>query len=166
MKDLLHQGFAEAMTGSGWRIEAPAASTLPAWREMRQALWPEMTGEENARETEAMMMATSRFFVRVALNQEDEAAGFVEATLRTDYVNGCSTSPVVFLEGIYVQPRARRQGVARLLVDTVESWGREGGCREFASDALLENTESHAMHRELGFEETERVVYFRRDLRS
>ncbi len=149
------------MSGS-FRIEAPTALTLPAWRQMRQALWPEMIEEENARETTAMMTASSWFFVRIALNLKSEAAGFVEATLRTDYVNGCSTSPVVFLEGIYVEPWARRQRVARLLVDAVERWGREGGCREFASDALLENTESHAMHRGLGFDETERVVYFRR----
>lgn len=33
---------------------------------------------------------------------------------------------------------------------------------ELASDALLENTASHAMHRALGFEEAERVVCFRR----
>jgi aminoglycoside 6'-N-acetyltransferase I len=148
----------------GFRIEAPTASTLSDWRRMRQALWPEMTEEENHVETEAMMAAQSRFFVRVALEECGRAAGFAEATMRSDYVNGCVTSPVVFLEGIYVEPWARRQGVARLLVDAVGNWGRDRGCREFASDALLENAESHAMHRALGFKETERVVFFRRDL--
>lgn len=149
---------------SGFRIVAPAAATLPAWRRMRQALWPEMTEEENARETEAMMMSGQRFFVRIVVDGEGTAVGFAEATLRSDYVNGCASSPVVFLEGIYMEPWARRQGAARLLVGAVETWGREQGCREFASDALIENTESHAMHRALGFEETERVVYFRREL--
>jgi aminoglycoside 6'-N-acetyltransferase I len=151
---------------SGFRIEAPKASTLPDWRQMRQALWPEMTLEENARETEMMMTEASRFFVRIALNVEERPAGFAEATLRRDYVNGCVTSPVVFLEGIYVEPWARRQGIARDLVNAVGTWGRGHGCREFASDALAENAESHAMHRALGFEETERVVYFRRELGS
>jgi aminoglycoside 6'-N-acetyltransferase I len=151
------------MSGS-FQIEAPAGSTLPAWRRMRRTLWPEMTEEENVRETEAMMTASSRFFVRMALHARATPDGFVEATLRSDYVNGCATSPVVFLEGIYVEPWARRQGVARLLADAVETWGREHGCREFASDALLGNTESHRMHRGLGFMETERVVYFRKDL--
>jgi aminoglycoside 6'-N-acetyltransferase I len=33
-----------------------------------------------------------------------------------------------------------------------------------ASDALLDNGASHAMHRALGFEETERVVFFRKPL--
>jgi aminoglycoside 6'-N-acetyltransferase I len=147
-----------------FRIAAPLAATLPAWRRMRQALWPEMTEEENTRETEAMMVEGPRFFVRIGWNTEGGAAGFAEATLRSDYVNGCASSPVVFLEGIYVEPWARRQGVARDLVNAVGTWGRECGCREFASDALLENAESHAMHRALGFEETDRVVYFRKIL--
>ncbi len=137
---------------------------MAAWRRMRQLLWPEMTEEENLQETGAMIAEKSRFFVRIVSSGEGQPAGFVEATLRTDYVNGCATSPVVFLEGIYVEQSARRRGAARSLVDAVEAWGREQGCREFASDALLENSESHSMHRALGFEETERVVYFRKDL--
>jgi len=147
-----------------WRVEAPTEATLAAWRTMRLALWPEETEVENQRETREMMAQMSRFFVRIALNTESRPAGFVEASLRTDYVNGCVTSPVPFLEGIYVDPWARRQGAARALVGAVEAWGREIGCQELASDALLENDESHAMHRELGFEETERVVYFRKGL--
>jgi aminoglycoside 6'-N-acetyltransferase I len=149
-----------------FRIVAPTTSTLPAWRRMRRALWPEVTEEENTDETEAMIAAASRFFVRIAIDGEGRPAGFAEATLRMDYVNGCVTSPVVFLEGLYVEPWARRRGVARLLVDAVGTWGREHGCREFASDALIENVESHGMHRALGFEETERVVYFRKKLSS
>jgi aminoglycoside 6'-N-acetyltransferase I len=152
------------MSGGEWRIAAPDQEHRMAWCQMRQALWPEMTEEENLRETEAMAKATSRFFVRVAMNREDQPVGFVEATLRSDYVNGCATSPVAFLEGIYVEPRVRRHGVARALVNAVEEWGREMGCREFASDALLENASSHSMHAGLGFQETERVVYFRKDL--
>jgi aminoglycoside 6'-N-acetyltransferase I len=152
------------MSDGAWRAEAPGPEQMAAWRRMRQLLWPEMTEEENLRETEAMIAAKSRFFVRIASSGEDKPAGFVEATLRTDFVNGCATSPVVFLEGIYVEHSARRRGAARSLVDAVEAWGREQGCREFASDALLENSESHSMHRALGFEETEQVVYFRKDL--
>ena len=151
---------------SEWRVVSPDPKQMTAWRRMRQALWREMTEAENLHETEAMMTATSRFFVRIALNREDKPVGFVEATVRNDYVNGCATSPVVFLEGIYVDPSARRQGAARALAGAVEEWGRKMDCREFASDALLENSDSHAMHRALGFEETERVVYFRKVLLS
>src|SRR3954447_4732612 len=115
-----------------WRIEAPRASSLPAWRRMRQALWPEMTEEENASETEAMIK-DSRSFIRIALNSQGDSLGFAEATLRRDNVNGCATSPVAFLEGIYVEPPVRRQGVARALAEVVEQWACQMGCREFAS---------------------------------
>jgi aminoglycoside 6'-N-acetyltransferase I len=105
-----------------------------------------------------------RYTQFVAYSSSGEALGFVEASLRSDYVNGTESSPVAFLEGIYVVPQARREGVASALVAAVTAWAREGGCRELASDALLENQASHAVHRALGFEETERVVFFRRVL--
>jgi aminoglycoside 6'-N-acetyltransferase I len=79
-------------------------------------------------------------------------------------VNGAQSSPVGFLEGLYVVPRARRNGVARALVAEVGRWARDFGCSELASDAALANAASHAVHRALGFEETERVVFFRKQL--
>lgn len=84
--------------------------------------------------------------------------------MRHDYVNGCNSSPVLFLEGIYVRPVDRRKGIARLLCNAVADWGRSLGCVEFGSDALLENSASHALHTALGFEETQRVVFFRKPL--
>ncbi len=149
------------MSSGTWRIEAPTPLTRPAWMAMRSSLWPEMTEEDNLRETAKL---EAKAFVRLALNTEGKPAGFVEATLRTDYVNGCETSPVAFLEGIYIDPWVRRQGAAKELVAEVERWALAQGCREFASDALLDNEASHRMHRGLGFMETERVVYFRKVL--
>jgi aminoglycoside 6'-N-acetyltransferase I len=84
--------------------------------------------------------------------------------LRRDYVNGCETSPVAFLEGIYVPPDRRRGGAGRALIARAEQWARDRGCQEFASDALLANEASHRFHSGAGFEETERVVYFRKPL--
>lgn len=152
------------MTGD-WKIEVPTTETVPAWLTMRRALWPETTDAENLREAHVLMMDTSRALIRLAWSTDGRCAGFAEATVRRDYVNGCDTSPVAFLEGIYVELWARRRGVARTLVAEVEAWARERGCKEFASDALLENDNSHRMHAGLGFEETERVVCFRKVLR-
>jgi aminoglycoside 6'-N-acetyltransferase I len=71
---------------------------------------------------------------------------------------------VDFLEGIVVDPSVRRQGVAASLVAAVADWARGQGLSELASDAELHNIVSHAMHAALGFEETQRVVYFRKAL--
>jgi GNAT superfamily N-acetyltransferase len=67
-------------------------------------------------------------------------------------------------EGIYVKEPNRRQDVARALIEAVEKWTRGRGCSELASDAWIDNANSHRMHAALGFSETERVVYFRKNL--
>jgi aminoglycoside 6'-N-acetyltransferase I len=50
------------------------------------------------------------------------------------------------------------------LYEAIGDWARARGCRELASDALLDNEASQRAHRALGFEETERVVYFSKKL--
>ena len=86
--------------------------------------------------------------------------------VRSDFVNGCEHRPALFLEGIYVRPEHRGRGVARDLCEAAGEWGRGQGCREFASDVYVDDHDSLAAHRGLGFEETERVVYFRKVLAS
>ena len=100
----------------------------------------------------------------VAYSVSREAVGLAEASVRHDHVNGTESSPVAFLEGLYVVPQARRRGIAASLVHRMCDWAQGVGCRELASDAVLENSISHVVHRALGFEETERVVFFRRRL--
>lgn len=100
----------------------------------------------------------------VAETADGALIGFAEASLRNDYVNGTESSPVGFLEGWYVSSDWRRHGVGRALVDAVADWSREQGCSELASDATLDNRESHAAHEACGLHETERVVYFRKSL--
>ena len=146
------------------QIAPPAGSADPAWLVLRLALWPD-TAE--AAHLSGMADAIARgHYVRLAVATDGSVLGFVEASKRVDYVNGTNSSPVAFLEGLYVVPSVRRRGVARTLVASVVQWALEEGCTELASDALLDNCSAHAVHRSLGFEETERVVYFRRALRD
>ena len=130
---------------------------------MRQRLFPDCAHDEQLREI-AEHLADDRRYADFLAQAGGSAIGLAEAELRTDYVNGTTTRPIAFLEGLYVVPGQRRKGVGRALVAAVAQWGRDRGCRELASDALADNTISHAMHRALGFEETERVVFFRRSL--
>jgi aminoglycoside 6'-N-acetyltransferase I len=135
-----------------------------AWASLRAALWPEGARDEHAADIADFLaeMAEGRGQIGFLAMRGDEALGFAEAAIRHDYVNGCETSPVAFLEGIYVEPSSRRAGVAGKLLAAVETWGRSNGCSELGSDAELTNTRSHGFHLGLGFEETERVVYFRK----
>lgn len=145
-------------------IIAPRDGSDSSWLALRSALWPD---ESETGHMAAMADAVARgHYVRLAVIADGSAIGFVEASKRVDYVNGTSTSPVAFVEGLYVAPEARGKRIARALVESVAKWAMAEGCSELASDALLENTPAHAVHRALGFEETERVVYFRRALRN
>ncbi|HAV37951.1 MAG TPA: aminoglycoside 6'-acetyltransferase [Massilia sp.] len=134
------------------------------WLPLRRALWPDCPADEHLAEMRSFLLDPGKYAQFVAYDADGRAAGFAEAALRTDYVNGTDSSPVAFLEGIYVVPGQRRKGWGRALVEAVTAWARASGCRELASDALLDNEASHRMHRALGFEETERVVFFRRAL--
>ncbi|CCM76910.1 aminoglycoside 6'-N-acetyltransferase [Rhizobium mesoamericanum] len=141
------------------------ADHLREWSRLRAALWPSHSSGYHADELDTMIARNSdEMFGIVAPLPDGVLAGFAEACLRHDYVNGCSSSPVLFLEGIYVEPAYRRQGIGRALFDAVRSAGKALGCVEFASDASIDNIESHLFHRALGFEEAERVVFFRQSL--
>jgi aminoglycoside 6'-N-acetyltransferase I len=142
------------------------------WIGLRAALWPDETGAEHT-------AAVARFFDEPGMRLGDipEAVfvaelpgrsahrliGFAELS-RRPYAEGCTTSPVGFLEGWYVVPEYRRRGVGRKLVAAAEQWARGLGCREFASDTTVENTASAAAHGALGFEEVEIIRCFRKSL--
>lgn len=135
-----------------------------SWLAMRQALWPGASREEHLAEIAMWCADGDRYGAFMAVTDAGEEIAFAEAAIRYDYVNGADTSPVGFLEGIHVAPAYRNQGVARKLVRAIADWVISRGCRELASDAKIDNTVSQAMHKALGFEETERVVYFRKGL--
>jgi aminoglycoside 6'-N-acetyltransferase I len=134
------------------------------WIELRRALWPRCTESEHRAEMAAACSGANRLIAFIAHDDDGRPIGFIEASLRSDYVNGTHSSPVGFIEGVYVSPRARLRGVARALIETAEAWAVAMGCVEMASDSRIENESAHAMHRALGFVETGRVVYFRKEL--
>jgi len=145
-----------------WLLIPPQDGDDRAWLTLRIALWPDESAGEHL---SGMADTLARgHYVRLAVTASGSTVGFVEASKRVDYVNGTTSSPVAFLEGLYVEPGARCRGVARALVESVVTWALQQGLSELASDSLGDNGAAHAAHRALGFEETERVVYFRRPL--
>ena len=90
--------------------------------------------------------------------------GFSQCQLRHDYVEGTDSSPVGYLEGIFVVEGYRKQGYAAELLSECKKWAKEKGCTEFASDCELDNTDSYRFHMSLGFEEANRIICFRKHL--
>jgi aminoglycoside 6'-N-acetyltransferase I len=135
-----------------------------AWLALRAEFIPEVGTEEQRGFLQAFARDSAAFRAFVAEDPQAGLLGFAEVAVRTDFVNGCEHRPALFLEGIYVRPEHRGRGVARALCDAAGRWGVEQGCREFASDVYIDDHDSLAAHAGLGFEETERVVYFRKPL--
>lgn len=92
--------------------------------------------------------------------KDNKNVAFMNISIRNDYVNGCDTSPVVFIESIYVLPEYRKMGIARELIKTAEEFAKEKGILQIASDCLIDNIDSELFHKSCGFKETERVIYF------
>ncbi len=93
----------------------------------------------------------------------DVPVGFAEYALR-DYANGCNSQPVPFLEGVWIDAAYRGQGIAKALVSYLEQKARLAGFKEFGSDVDLNNYPSQLMHERLGFEQTEKVIFYRKVL--
>jgi aminoglycoside 6'-N-acetyltransferase I len=150
--------------GNSATVVACGSTEIEEWSALRAELWVDGSLDEHRAFVAESLGEPTRLIAFLARDGGGLAVGFAEASLRFDYVNGCETSPVAFLEGLYVREAARRRGIARGLVVAVEQWAREHGCIELASDALLENAVSQKAHRGIGFAETERVVFFRKSL--
>lgn len=101
--------------------------------------------------------------VFLAFDENEEATGFAEVALR-NLVDGCLTSPVGYLEAIYVATEGRGAGLGRQLLDAAINWARTQGCTEFATDSDLKDESAQRFHLAMGMKETYRIVQFRREI--
>ena len=135
---------------------------------MRLILWPQSSSDEETEQVQAVlstgMSGTLPAAILVAEGDDGALIGFLAVGLRS-HADGCDTlRPVGFIEGWYVDSACRGRGIGRDLVRTAEDWSRGQGCVEMASDALIDNEESHRAHQALGFEVVDRCVHFRKTL--
>jgi len=103
----------------------------------------------------------AQFFIKYI---NDAPVGFAQCQLRFDYVEGTQTSPVGYLEGIFIKDGYRRKGYAKELLAECEAWAKSNGCQEFASDCELNNMNSFRFHRAMGFTEANRIICFTKTL--
>ena len=151
-----------------WKIRQAQRSDASDLAEMRALLWPEASVEEHRRDVDVFLsgVITSTLPVTTLVAQAATGLviGFLEVGLRS-HADGCDTvHPVGFVEGWFVYESFRGKGVVRELMRAAESWARERGCVEMASDALIDNDGSQRAHAALGFEVVDRCVHFRKAL--
>ena len=134
------------------------------WLSMGLALWPhhKKKGLEKVFRVELKSNKHKHF---LAQNESGDYLGFINLALRHDYVQGSSSSPVGYVEGIFVKPKYRKQGVAKELVKQGEKWAKKQGCKELGSDAKLSNIGSQKFHKNLGFKKADVIVHYIRKIK-
>ena len=139
-------------------------SNLNEWVNLALKLFPESSFEEELELHKKILASENEAGL---LYQKDEHyVAFMNLSIRSDYVNGTDTSPVVFVEAIYVLPDYRHQGIGKELIDYAESYARQKGISQLASDCFIDNLSSESFHKSCGFIEKERVICFVKNIES
>lgn len=125
-------------------------------------LWNTHSVDELSREfSDLISKGDAQFFLKY---ENNIPVGFAQCQLRRDYVEGTETSPVGYLEGIFVKEGCRNKGYAGELVSACEAWAKDNNCKEFASDCEIDNIESFQFHIAVGFTEANRIICFTKEL--
>ena len=128
--------------------------------ELAVQMWDSHTVDElEAEFMETLHDDRSAFFIKYV---DELPIGFAQCGLRSDYVEGTESSPVGYLEGIFVKADYRNHGYATELLSACEVWAKNMGCTEFASDCELDNLGSLKFHIAMGFEEANRIICFKK----
>lgn len=125
-------------------------------------LWPDNSWTDLRAEFEVLMESEKDMIYLAAA--EDTFVGFIHMSIRNDYVEGSISSPVGYVEGIYVDHNFRNKGISKKLVEAGEQWSQALGCSQIASDTELDNYGSQEFHKKMGFIEVGRIVAFIKDI--
>lgn len=138
-------------------VEATEADLEP-WVYLGLLLWPDHTFQDMTEIFSGILGSKKEtaFLCRVG----QEYVGFINVSIRVDYVEGSDSSPVGFVEGIYVKESYRKQGIAQRLVTRGEQWAKSLGCSQMGSDIEQHNTASYDFHTRVGFKEANRIICF------
>lgn len=126
--------------------------------EMALELWPDYN-EAELDITFQGLLSHDKYRLLLYLENKTVVA-FIYLSIRSDYVEGSDSSPVGYLEGIYVKPPFRRKGIATKLLEAGTKWLKEKGCCQMGSDIYWDNNASYDFHTRSGFKEAGRLIAF------
>ncbi|MBC8589427.1 aminoglycoside 6'-N-acetyltransferase [Paratissierella segnis] len=130
--------------------------------QMALDLWPENDLDDLKRDFEYILghLSDKVFLAKV----DDEYIGFIHMSIRKDYVEGSASSPVGYIEGLFVKPEYRRKGVGSELYNAGVDWVKKKGCSEIGTDCTIRNNVSFEFLIDMGFEETNKMICFIKDI--
>ncbi|HZY78177.1 MAG TPA: GNAT family N-acetyltransferase [Cyclobacteriaceae bacterium] len=137
------------------KVRRSVKSDLPAILKMARKLWPDVKAAD---------IFKTKFIFYVA-EDGDRLIGFMMLSVRKDYVEGSVTSPVGYVEGIFVEKPHRKKRVARRLVQAAEAWCVKKGFTELGSDVEFRNKISQRFHSRTGFVKSDLIVHYIKKVR-
>ena len=143
-------------------IEALQPSTVAAVAQLAVQLWPDTELEEM--QTHYSELLTQKQGACFLLRTSNQFIGFIELSIRNDYVEGADELPVAYIEGLYIDSDYRQQGLGQMLVTRAEQWAVQQGFKQLCSDVEMENQLSILFHEKAGFTEAARIVCFVKNL--
>ncbi len=159
----------KASAAGGKKKASPAFKLQPAtakdrvvWKAMRADMYAGLDDSFHDREIKLILASRDRKCLFVRAPNRD-IVGFLEVSLR-NLVDGCLGGPVGYIEGVYLVPEYRGLGLGGALTDAAAAWFASRGCRDMATDTEIDNEDAQKFWSELGFEETWRVVQYRKPI--
>lgn len=130
------------------------------WKQFRETLYQDVTDSFHETEMDLILKSEIQTTFLIFESQTGSPIGMLELSLR-NLVDGCLTSPVAYIEGIYLDQSCRGKGYGEKMVEFSKSWAIQNGCSELACDAELEDIDAQKFHKKMGFEETYKVVQYK-----
>lgn len=136
--------------------------TIDSLTKLALDLWPENEYEDLKNEYYTLLKSENhKVFLYIV---DDLPIAFIQLSIRSDYVEGSESNPVGYVEGIFVNPNLRRQGISKELMIKGEEWVKEKGCKQIGSDIEYDNDTSYHFHINIGFKEANRIICFIKDI--
>lgn len=146
-----------------WKIVDIDSSNHEQLAHLFFEFWPEETSLEKELEAAKDVIANEKHQAYLVKDGE-QYVGFIQMSIRHEYVDG-KTSPFVgYIEGIYLRKAYQNLGIGKALILKGEDWARANGCSQVGSDTGIENENSIAFHEHLGYRLIHRYVSFMKDL--
>ena len=120
-------------------------------------LWTDIEDNEIEEIITSHELSKEKIFIYL---KDEEVVGFINLSIRNDYVEGCTSNGVGYIEGIYVCEPYRRNQIAYQLVQKAIDFFKLIGLKEIGSDTEIENQMSQIFHKAIGFREAGRNVHY------
>ncbi len=125
---------------------------------MREEVYSSLDDEFHEKEMK-QIFKSSDWFCYFLMNENNQILGLAELSSR-NIVDGCLSSPVAYLEGLYLKEKYQDMGLGRQAIEAIKIWCKEQGFTELCMDTELANVKAQKFFRTVGLQETYRIVQF------